>query len=705
MRRRRIIFFLFLFTGSVLWSQQKSIKFDKLSIENGLSQSSVTTVTQDKFGFIWIATQDGLNKYNGYDFKVLRNDPNNGKSIPNNYIHDLIKDNDGNLWFGTNRGIGKIDPINGEIERINRNTYPELKGYVFIDLEFDSKGDLWALSDKHGINRINLKTKKISLIKSVKGNFEFSAIHLSKRQELWVGTKTGQVYHTAPPYNQFKQIDYNEIFNISGINDFTEDSDGLIVASESGIYRVDESYRLQVLSTHPFLRVNNINCAYVEDSLNTWVGTTEHGLILLQTDKNGRESIYQYKKNPYDPSSISDDEINSIYEDKNGVIWLGTEKGICKFDKYKQGFTTVSLNNDPKKGLVDYSIWSFDEDSLGNIYVGTQKDLTIYETRRKRFHHIFRNLTEQRRLVNIHVETPQKIWLGYEDGLFVLTIKDLYKQDYNFQKVKFLDKDIDRKIMVYQIEPADKDRLWIGSKFGLSIINKKTLEYEFYEASSGSQGLGEGSVKNIYRDLSGKIWVVTSNQGLYNIVEKVDGSFYFRHIPIINHTELNSHITSILQTEKNNLWLGTYGEGIKRLNLRSKRTVNYTEIEGLSNNVVYGIVEDNDGNLWASTNKGISKFNPKTERFTTYGVKDGLQSNEFNTNAYMKSRAGRLYFGGINGYNIFDPKEININPNVPRVIISKVILTANETGDREVLLTNIYDSVSIDLNYDQNDLS
>lgn len=704
MRPGRIIFFLFLFSNFPLTAQQKSIKFDKLSIENGLSQSSVTTILQDDNGFIWIATQDGLNRYNGYEFEIFKNDPHNPKSIPNNYIHDLVQDKEGNLWFGTNRGIGKINPQTLDIEKVNRSNYPELRGYVFIDIAFDEKGYLWALSDKHGINRIDLTSKRIDVISTVSGSQEFSAIHLDQQERLWVGTKTGEVFYSSPPYDYFSQIDYNDIFSLSGVNKFTDYQGQLMVCSESGIYRISDSDKLQLISTHPFLRVSNINYAYVEDSANTWVGTTEHGLILLQKDKNGQQQLYQYKKNPYDPSSISDDGINTIYEDESGVFWLGTEKGICKFDKYKQGFTTISINTDARKGLIDYTVWSFAEDSLGHIYVGTQKDLTIYDSRRKRFHHIIRDRNEQRRLLKIYPETSNKIWCGYEDGLFLLTITDLNAGRYSFEKIKFLDKDISRKIVVYQIEPADPEHLWIGSKAGLSLLNKTTLEYEFYESTGGSQGLGEGSVKNIYRDMSGKIWLITSNQGLYNIIEKADGTFYFRHIPIIQHDESNSHITSILQTERNSLWLGTYGEGIKHLNLRSKRTVNYTETQGLSNNVVYGLLEDEEGNIWASTNKGISKFNPKSERFTTFGVKDGLQSNEFNTNAYMKSSKGQLYFGGINGYNIFNPKEININPHPPKVVVSKVIMTASETGERDVVLSNVLDSVSINLSYQQNDL-
>ena len=688
-------------------AQQKNIKFDRYSIENGLSQSSITSILQDDLGYIWIATQDGLNRYDGYDFLIFKNNPEDSTSIPNNYIYFLLKDQLGYIWFGTNRGLGRINPLNFQITRVNRDLVPGIRGYVFTHMGIDSKGTIWALSDKYGINIINPKTKKVQVIKAISGNTQFTCLYIDKQKTLWVGSETGQIYYSPSPYKSFKEIDRTGTSAGNKINQISQNNlNSLVVSTEQGAFTIDEDKIMRPLGSNKILDFIEISCAYKENPQNTWLGTTEDGLFLLKTDSLNNEELFQYKRNPYDNSSIVDDNIAYIFEDNTGVFWIGTEKGFSKFDKHKQGFTTISLNNDPNHGLVDYNVWSFAEDEGKNIYVGTKKDLTIYKTDEQKFYHLYRNRASQNYLLSIYVDTPNSIWLGYDDGLYLLSIIDLKTNNYHFKKVPFQTSNSgSADVRVYQIVKADENRLWIGSRLGLSIINRHSLDYEFYAKTDSETSIGEGAVKVVYRDLSGKIWLVTSDQGLYNIIERADGTFYFKHYPIINHTEENGHITCLLQTDKNYLWLGTYGDGIKKLDLTTSETKNYTESQGLSNNVIYGLLEDNDHNIWASTNKGISKFNPTTELFTTYSIKDGLQSNEFNTNAYYKSSEGLLYFGGINGYNIFNPEQINKNPNEPKALISKVVLSSKGSNNREIIAQNIYSQHLLNLEYFQNDIS
>ena len=700
---------LFLFILGIIFrvnAQQKSIKFDTYTIENGLSQSQVTSIQQDQFGYIWIATQDGLNRFDGYNFDIFKNEVNNENSLPNNYVHMLLQDDAQNLWFGTNRGIAKMNPTNGKITKINRTEYPDLKGYIFTHLSFDQSGKIWALSEKNGINVIDLNTKKVKVIEEISGTSVFSSLFTDDQKNIWIGTKYGQIFYSPPPYDNFKEVENIELGTIGQINQFYQKNNAeIIVCAETGPFLISNKKHLSNLVEGGPLRYTKINCAYAESDDQVWLGSAESGLYLVKSDEDNKTNIFRYAKNPYNNSSIVDDNVVSIFEDKSGVIWVGTEKGISKFDKYKQGFTTISLNNNPNEGLIDYNVWSFAEDSASNIYIGTKKDLTIYSQDDKKFYHLYRNDNALHYLLSIHVENPETIWLGYDDGLYLLKIKDLRFDDYSMTRVEFMDEEHSSNIRVYAIKPADKNRLWIGSRSGLSIVNKNTFEYQFYEHNNEPNSIGEGSVKIVYRDLSNKLWVVTTNSGLYNMVEREDSSFYFKHYPIKNYNDNNGQITSILQTEKGIMWLGTYGEGLKKLDLKTKQTISYTEADGLSNNVIYGLLEDEKNNIWTSTNKGLSKFNPTSEQFTTYSVKDGLQSNEFNTNAYMKSSKGLLYFGGINGYNIFDPSEININPHPPEVIISSVTLSTKGTNKKELIAEHISKSQSLALEYNQNDIS
>lgn len=694
---------LLLFISVVGFGQQKTIKFDTYSLEHGLSQSSVTGIVQDRYGFIWISTQDGINRYDGYTFKTFKNSPDKPNSIPNNYIHFLDKDESGNLWFGTNRGIGKMDPKDYAVERISRNTFPDLNGYMFNSLTFDKEGTLWALTDKNGINKINLRTKQIESIKSIHGNELLSSIFIDKKNTLWVGTETGQTYFSEYPYKDFDEIDYNNIFIAEPINDFYQGTTGpLMVLTGKGLFYVDSDKKLQIYSELSEIRYGNINCVYKEDKYSTWVGTKNEGLFLINKTDDGHQVISQYQNNPLDDASIADNDISCIYEDETGIFWIGTQQGVSKFDKYKQGFTTISLNSDPAKGLIDYSVWSFAEDSIGNTYIGTKKDLTIFNFERQEFYHYVRDINTTHHLLSIHIESEDKIWLGYDDGLFLLQPRAGRNFNEQLERVEFLPEDIRQDVRVYAITQADSNRLWIGSREGLTIIDQSTKEFSFYASGSG---LGEGSVKTVYKDLSDQTWVVTSNKGLYAVHKTSENAFVFEYCSIIDHNETNSHITCLLQTKPGYMWLGTYGEGIKKLDLVTRETVNYTEAQGLPNNVVYGLLEDKDGNIWASTNNGISKFNPNTEVFTNYTVKDGLQSNEFNTNSFLKSSKGLLYFGGINGYNIFDPREITINPKQPKAIISEITLSTKGSKLKHIIAENILVTETLELNYEQNDLS
>lgn len=684
--------------------QQKTIKFDTYSLEDGLSQSSVTGIVQDKYGYIWISTQDGINRFDGYGFRVFKNVPDSLNTIPNNYIH-FFKENPltGNLWFGTNRGIGTMNPKDYSVKRISKNTIQNLQGFIFKSLTFDKDGSLWALTEKNGINRINLKTKDIETIRSINGDAELNSIYIDKSQNLWIGTASGQAFYAPYPYRDFKSIDYNSIFSIAPVNGFYENDLGdLLMLTEKGLFKIDSTKKLHPYTDILEVRYGNINCVYQEDQRNLWIGTKDAGLILLQTTKDGKEIISQYQNNQLDDASIADNNISCIYEDESGVFWVGTAQGVSKFDKYKQGFTTITLNSEPSKGLIDYGVWSFAEDSLGNTFIGTKKDLTIYNYQKQKFFHIIRDINTTHNLLSIHVEKNNRIWLGFDDGLFLLTLEENRNFDYKLQRINFLPDDLRPNVRVYSITAADSNSIWVGSREGLTHLNTTNHNFNFY---SSANGLDEGAVKLIYKDLSDQTWVVTTNKGLYAIHENSENNYVFEYCNIEDYDESNAHITCILQTKPGSLWLGTYGEGIKKLDLVSRKTTNYTETEGLSNNVVYGLLQDDDGFLWMSTNKGISKFNPKSKRFTNYSVKDGLQSNEFNMQAYMKSQNGLLYFGGINGYNIFDPRSITINPNPPKAIITQITLSTKGSNATNIIAENVVTNEVLRLNHDQNDIS
>ncbi|MFK8037552.1 MAG: adenylate/guanylate cyclase domain-containing protein [Crocinitomicaceae bacterium] len=697
----RICAVLFILAISSLQAQQ-SVKFDSYSIEDGLSQSHITGIAQDNSGYLWISTQDGLNRFNGYEFKVYKNQLNDSFSIPNNYLHSLTKDEQGNLWFGTNRGIGKINPHTGKIQKINRTNYPKLKGYIFTDIATVQDNNIWALSEKHGINVIDTKTKAVRIIASIGNNKNFSTLFVDPLKRLWIGTKTGEVYYSKYPYKTFKKI--KQDLSTAAINRFYFNKTNIIVCTQAGVYNINQNFEFNYFENITEIKYQNFTSIYIENEQKIWLGTKDYGLYLLKGQKDNKV-LYQYSTNPYNSYSLCDDHINTIFADNSGNIWIGTEKGIAKFDTYKQGFTIIGINNNSEQGLIDQNVWSFNEDQNKKIYIGTKKDLTVYDPKKNKFSHFYRNEKNEHYLMSIYPESPNKIWLGYDDGLFVLEINS--SADYKFTKIEFIENSIDQDIRVYQIKPYKDNKIWIGSRTGLSLLDKNDLTYTFYHPSNLSNSIGDGAIKVIYKDIVGHYWFVTTNDGLFKMVEE-DGKNIFTPFATNNiNTTTNAHITSILQTDSSSLWIGTYGEGLKYLNLEKGTITSYTESNGLANNVIYGLLADEAKNIWMSTNMGLSNFITETKSFDNYTTNDGLPSNEFNTNAFFKSSDKSIYFGGIKGYTRFKTQSITLNPIKPQVIISDITVhnKRKTKAQKEIISHNYNDTLVIELPYYQNDIT
>ena len=694
--------FLLGIVATFFTSAQQSVKFDSYGIEDGLSQSHITGIVQDKYGYVWLSTQDGLNRFNGYRFEVFKNQLNDSVSLPNNYLHSLHADSKGHIWFGTNRGIGKIDPLTGKIEIINRKGYPLLKGYIFTDLAIDKDENVWALSEKYGINVINPKTKDVRIINSLGTSSNFSSIYIDPLNRVWIGNNQGEVFYAKYPYTSFKEV--KQTLSKSKVNQFYFYKTNIIYCTEAGVYNIDQNFEVSYFADFSEIKYQNFTSIYIENDKKTWLGTKDYGLYLLK-DKNSSQSIlYQYSTNPYNSYSLCDDHINTIFKDNSGNIWIGTEKGVAKFDIYKQGFTIAGINNNSEQGLVDQNVWAFNEDSEKSIYIGTKKDLTVYYPLKNKFSHFYRSENNEHYLMSIYPETPNKIWLGYDDGLFILNIKTPY--DYSFTKVEFLENSLDQSIRVYQIKPYKDNKLWIGSRAGLSLIDKNDLTYQFYQPSNLSNSIGDGAIKVIYKDLKGNYWFVTTNDGLFRLEEEPDNQLF---IPYSTNDPGSSqaHITALLQTDTNSLWIGTYGEGLKYLNLNKGSITSYSEANGLANNVIYGLLSDEAKNIWMSTNKGLSNFITDTKTFENYTTNDGLPSNEFNTNAYFKASDKSLYFGGIKGYTRFKTKNITINPIKPVVIISDITVHNKRKNSslKEIITHNYSDTLVLELPYYQNDIT
>jgi len=728
---RRIIFILpFLLLFITNYSYSKDIKFDHISIEQGLSQSTVHNILKDSRGFMWFGTMDGLNKYDGYKFTVYRHDPDNPNSISSNVIWALHEDQDGVLWIGTTSGGGlnKFDPnterfVHYQHDPENPNSLSDDKVWSIYEDPADSGKIIWVGTLGGGLNKLIMNGKSgfdrdVENIICYKhdpndsnslSNDEVWTIYKDSLGNLWVGTNGGGlnklIYNKDNDKNP-KFIHYKHTpgqgnsLSSNRIRSICEDKTyGLFIGTEGGglnLFNVKTEqfihYKHDPLNPYS-LSNNDIWCVYKDLADVIWVATN-HGLNKLivpsndshdssgkLNNENKEFKFIRYYHDPNNPTSISDNSVFSVYDDQSGVIWFGTVLG--GLNKWARG----------KYKFVHYQTREEDLSTLGNNFIRA-----------------------------IYKDQVGLIWVGVENG-------GCYYFDRNLDTYKHYTHDPNDpySICTNQISCFFEDRsgnLWIGTTTGLNKLvtdlrkikirkeaDLSELEFKrFVHEPENPSSLSDWTINAINEDELGYLLLGTSNGGL-NRFDPENETFV--HYQRENDTNSLSHnnVTSICIDQKNTIWVGTYGGGLNKLipvtadnNFYYEvKFKHYTENDGLANNVVYGLLEDNIGCLWISTNKGLSRFDPKTEIFQNYDVNDGLQSNEFNRGVCYKGRDGELLFGGVNGFNAFYPDQIENNLNVPPIQLTDFkIFNESVSLNSPIFIEKIAMTKEISLEHDQN---
>lgn len=730
-----IIKFCFLFSclaavcSIQLFSFQDNIRFHHVTLQEGLSQNSVSCITQDSIGFIWFGTQDGLNKYDGYEFNIYRNDSDNPKSLSDSYILSLLKDSNDDLWIGTFAG-GLNKYLAGSDQFIRFQNKPDdphgLSNNYVSSLFESSKGVLW-IGTYAGLNRFDPQTEQF-----VRYQYEpddpqsLSHDHVLAIGEcgdglLWIGTanglnkfdqKTKTFIHYLHQSNNPYSLSHNTIRAI-----FLDSFNKIWIGTDSGLNRFDpEADQFIVYSQNNYDRFSlsddRINVIF-EDSSNTlWVGT-DRGLNKF--DRNNNRFI-RYQKDPLAPYSLKDDNILSIYEDSAEGLWLGTYGGgAIRIDKVWKEFKHYTYLPQSQESLGSNIVQAIATDLSGDgdtVWIGTQTSgIDRYERKNGRitnFQHQGNNPNSlsSNNVRAIIIDSTGLVWIGTQGrGLnrYDPQKKQFKRYLHNPNDPNSLSHDYVRAIY------EDRDNiLWIGTyEGGLNRFNKTTEQFTHYSHHPDDpNSISHNRIISIYEDSNGFLWIGTSF-GL-NKFDKEAGIFtHYTHDPHDFHSLSNSRIQSIYEDKSGKFWIGTLGGGINRFDPITNRFSSYQEKDKLPNNVVYGILEDHNGCLWLSTNKGLSKFDPQTEVFRNYDVMDGLQSNEFNAGAAHKSARGEMFFGGINGMNAFFPDAIRDNPIIPQVVITDFQLF-NESvaiGEEALLKQHINVTKEISLSYRDNVIS
>lgn len=677
---------------SFLLSQEIGPRFDRISINEGLSQSTVNAILQDREGFLWFGTQDGLNKYDGYNFKIFRNNPSDSNSISDNWISCLYLDQKGDIWIGTyHGGLNRYDANNDKFIRYyhhidDSNT---ISGNNVTSIIADQRGIYWIGIWGGGVSRYDPKTNSFTHLRynsnslNTLSNNNVRCIVEDKTGLIWIGTWSG--LNSYDPVSQKftrylsdssnpKSISANQIISIF------EDHDGHLWISTfmNGIDRYDREKNEFVHHQHtnnPYSLNNNKVGQIIQDFQgDLWISTRSGGLNRLEM-KSGR--FFSYQHNRSDVYSLSNDLVFSLYRDNTGSIWIGTDGGgLSYYNPKKYKFSHYRFDNTPQ-GLSHPTIRSILEDSHGNIWIGTHGGgLNLFDKKNHKYIHFLHDpkipqSLGQNSVLALLEDSNGNIWIGTDGGGL-----DLYNKKINgFEHHINYSSDTNSISNNYVLSLfEDKNGiLWIGtSGGGLNSYNPKNKMFtRFIRRGNSVNELSGNYIWSIYEDHQNQLWVGTWGAGLNCFDQKSNKNKIYQFDPTDPSSLSNNTVLCMNEDPHGNLWTGTQGGGLNRFDKNTANFERFTENEGLPNNVVYGILPDDQGYLWLSTNKGLSRFDPQRRVFKNYDEQDGLQSNEFNQGAYHKNRKGDLYFGGVNGFNVFNPAHIQDNTNVPPVVITQ----------------------------------
>ncbi len=683
---RIVLFLVVISTMTILpmQGQQNTLKFDTITMQQGLSDNYVICTLQDRYGFLWIATRDGLNRYDGNRCTIYRHDNNDPRSLSDASITFLFEDRDGILWVGTHAGgLNRFNRASGSFTHFRHHaddpaSIPE--GLILSICE-DGAGMIWIAIDG--------ATARLCRFDKHRGTF-FSYRHdprnprsLSSkyvtyvcrdhRGDIWVATGDGGLNRYDPVRDDF--INGNSkpaySFEITGkISSLHPDArDGIWMRSLREVSRLDltaDTIVNAIMSLPQFRTLSSdlIYSLFSDTSNLLWIGTRFSGLYVFNLSTG---MMARAVTTPTDRQSIGSNEVRSINKDRSGNIWIATGNGIARF--HRQGWNLHYIQHDPftEASLSGNVVRSILKDSSGTLWVGTERDgLNRIDAGSGRVVRC-KPIDGEDAHSNINVIYQGRsgdLWIGTSDGL----------SRYNRRSCAFVRyRDPADSTTLQHIWAILEDRqgaLWFGSFYGLNRIEKGSGRRTCYRYMPQSPwGIANNKILSLHEDARGNIWIGTDD-GLDRLERNTGRFIHYKYDPADPWSLSNNRIWYIHEDASGYLWIGTSGGGVNRFDPVTGRSVRFTEKEGLASNTVCGILEDMRGRLWISTNNGISRLDPRSGQFKTYSVEDGFYINQFHFKACFRDRAGALYFGGTNGIITFHPDSIEDNPSIPALALT-----------------------------------
>ena len=746
-----IIPFLLMFFLETSFAQQNKFqisntKFEHITNSDGLMHNSIRFSFQDSRGYMWFGTNNGLYKYNGYEFKIYNNELGNKYSLIGNRITSISEDSSGKVWIGTNKGLCTY---NRDSDSFVRDLYnSEISSYFnfhnFINTIFiDALDNIW-LGTPQGLYNLKKSSKgfKLSVFKTSNQVDGLASNYIScitqYKEGLLIGTPKGLNKLEFSDDDQVKitRIKNNVIGSVNIKSLFVDSDLSIWVGTLNGLHKIETSientfnvYTNYLAEIENSFANNSINTIHQVDSSTIWIGTLNSGIFELNKDEN---VVKIYQQNPRNIYNLKSNDINNIFKDDFGVVWVSTNRGgVSKLNLNKNKIDHFKNNDFNSKSLSGNLINTIFEDSNQNVWIGTFKtglNLLMNNSKEKEFIHFNKADVGSNNIHAICEDNYGNIWLGSKsDGITQVQVQ----KGKISKTARFTKENTNNALMVNNVTIMYKDKrgdIWMGGGPNSGLIrltpNKEFGKLpqitQFQKLKENTNSLTSNYVFSIYEDSQNVLWVGLNGSGLVKIIRDENNN-PIHYTRIMGREEYpsglnNNQIFAIHEDNYQNIWIATFGGGLNKIlkeeiNKKHPKIIKYKQENGLPSNEIYGILEDKNQNLWISSNSGISKYDIENKTFTNLGLKDGLQALNFRKGAYFKGRNGMMYFGGINGFNSFNPNSFVKNEVPPKVELTGFKLFNNEVGVGEkilgkaVLNKNISETNEIVLKHGHNSFS
>lgn len=712
------------------YPQAKNFRFEHLGTREGLSQININCIIQDRRGFMWMGSRNGLNRYDGYKFITYRYDVKDSNTITNNMINDIVEDHDGNIWIATQGGLNRYETITGRFKNyVNNPRDPKsIASNILTRLWVDHDGSIWVATQVGGLDHLNIQTGVFTHYQHIKGDAgslsdnNVRTVFEDPENNIWVGTATGGLELLDRKSNTFSHFLYRDPVSkaIVGNNVIcvieNSKNELWIGTQDDGLFLFDKKKKTFKRYQHDEKAANSLSANTIyslnkDDDGNLWIGTENGGLSVL--DKNTGE-FSNCGHDDVDNNSIIGNSIYGICRDKLGNMWLGAfGGGVNLYKKTTASFPLYRHNSSPKS-LANNFVLSIFEDKEKDIWIGTDGGgLNIFNQEKGTFTS-FKKKADGKGMSGNYVlivnqDADGDYWMGtWADGISIFDPKT--------HKFRYLKRDPAKPEgltgnNVYNLIHTHDKKTWI-SLFGggLNSYDKKTNTFVNYRQDvNDPKGISSNYIYSLLEDKRGNLWIGTSDAGLNLLDRKTNTFTHFKHDDHKNSLS-NNAVTDIIEDSKGNLWLCTLA-GLDLFDPVTKHFTVFSKKNGLASDIIYAVREDNNGHLWLSNNGGLSMYDPVTKTFKNYTTEDGLQGDEFKPHSALKGSDGKLYFGGTNGFNAFYPEQVlKPMPFSPLVITSfqlfnKPLLIAKDSNDPSPLKKDIFATKEITLSHKQSVIS